>query len=943
MKLKYSLLSGFLILASVIAGAKNSVPLSLPSGTIEGFLPNGLHYIIKQNDLPRHNVECRLVMNVGSINETIQQRGVAHFLEHMAFKGSEHFPNRSVIDYFERQGMKYGRDINAFTGFDRTIYWFTLPIDKYSTEIIDSTLLAVGDVLSSLHLEESRAKRERGIILEELRDYDAGDPFYSLKMGNSLYSLHMPLGRKEDIEAINRSTLCDFYNKWYSPMNATVIIVGDVDAVSVEKKIKAMLSPVGNRETTIKLPVIPMDYESGIHVMQLCDSLRHDIKLDLMIPHVTDKMESADDMSQKAIIDMIVDMMNNRMTAHGVKAMVADHWYLGDKNHFSFTTDGASKGNILAAVEAFSSELKALAKKGPSAEELQWAVNIRKSKTKVVPSKMLSTEWIDNFIDYAILGDRKIYTDADLQQVKSLLDGTTVAQVKAKAKELLGCAEKVMLAGIDNDGSDGGKITSSDIKKAWNSGKSSQAKLFILQKEEPVVNESSVEIPQLLLATHPYNDNMIIKETHYKEVGIDEIVLANGLRLLLKPTVDDDESMSIMAVGRGGIADVPDSLYNHFKDAVAYVDMGGITTIDHDTLSSVMVERGIMMNVGIENYWHQAMATSAPKDAQVMMNILYEKFHHPGKDKESFDISVQDELDSYGKETTLGQIMKRDQARVINNTVDSLFGNAVKAQFIPYTKDDIRRLNLDDMTVFYKRLFTNPSGLTLIVTGNYPVDSIRRMAVATFSRMKAPEKPLALRNEEFSLPKKGATLTFPSDDSTKAVCNLVFANNYEPSLKNTLMFKLMRDIMQKRVLAVLREHLNIVYSPFVDAQYHGTPQDVCMFRLFIDVANSNYPVMLNEMKKIVEELRTQPVDNSELEKIKRSFIVTKRQALTDVAPAEWKRCLTELIKNGETVADYNNYDDILHGITPQDVLEGFKKYVDFNKLVVLVQKDEKVN
>lgn len=930
-------------MASVIAGAKNSVPLSLPSGTIEGFLPNGLHYIIKQNDLPRHNVECRLVMNVGSINETIQQRGVAHFLEHMAFKGSEHFPNRSVIDYFERQGMKYGRDINAFTGFDRTIYWFTLPIDKYSTDIIDSALLAVGDVLSSLHLEESRAKRERGIILEELRDYDAGDPFYSLKMGNSLYSLHMPLGRKEDIEAINRSTLCDFYNKWYSPMNATVIIVGDVDAVSVEKKIKAMLSPVGNRETTIKLPVIPMDYENGIHVMQLCDSLRHDIKLDLMIPHVTDKMESADDMSQKAIIDMIVDMMNNRMTAHGVKAMVADHWYLGDKNHFSFTIDGASKGNILAAVEAFSSELKALAKKGPSAEELQWAVNIRKSKTKVVPSKMLSTEWIDNFIDYAILGDRKIYTDADLQQVKNLLDGTTVAQVKAKAKELLGCAEKVMLAGIDNDGSDGGKITSSDIKKAWNSGKSSQAKLFILQKEEPVVNESSVEIPQLLLATHPYNDNMIIKETHYKEVGIDEIVLANGLRLLLKPTVDDDESMSIMAVGRGGIADVPDSLYNHFKDAVAYVDMGGIATIDHDTLSSVMVERGIMMNVGIENYWHQAMATSAPKDAQVMMNILYEKFHHPDKDKESFDISVQDELDSYGKETTLGQMMKRDQARVINNTVDSLFGNAVKAQFIPYTKDDIRRLNLDDMTVFYKRLFTNPSGLTLIVTGNYPVDSIRRMAVATFSRMKAPEKPLPLCNEEFSLPKKGATLTFPSDDSTKAACNLVFANNYEPSLKNTLMFKLMRDIMQKRVLAVLREHLNIVYSPFVDAQYHGTPQDVCMFRLFIDVANSNYPVMLNEMKKIVEELRTQPVDNSELEKIKRSFIVTKRQALTDVAPAEWKRCLTELIKNGETVADYNNYDDILHGITPQDVLEGFKKYVDFNKLVVLVQKDEKVN
>ena len=236
MNLKNSLLSGLMLLASATAGAQSIVPLSLPSGTIEGFLPNGLHYIIKQNDLPRHNVECRLVMNVGAINETDKQRGVAHFLEHMAFKGSEHFPNRSVIDYFERQGMKYGRDINAFTGFDRTIYWFTLPIDKYTTDIVDSTLLVVGDVLSSLKLEDSRAQRERGIILEELRDYDAGDPFYALKMGNTRYSRHMPLGRKEDIASINRSVLSDFYNKWYSPSHATVIIVGDINPADVEQK-----------------------------------------------------------------------------------------------------------------------------------------------------------------------------------------------------------------------------------------------------------------------------------------------------------------------------------------------------------------------------------------------------------------------------------------------------------------------------------------------------------------------------------------------------------------------------------------------------------------------------------------------------------------------------------------------------------------------------------
>ena len=942
MNLKNSLLSGLMLLASATAGAQSIVPLSLPSGTIEGFLPNGLHYIIKQNDLPRHNVECRLVMNVGAINETDKQRGVAHFLEHMAFKGSEHFPNRSVIDYFERQGMKYGRDINAFTGFDRTIYWFTLPIDKYSTDIVDSTLLVVSDVLSSLKLEDSRAQRERGIILEELRDYDTGDPFYSLKMGNTRYSRHMPLGRKEDIASINRQTLAEFYNKWYSPSHATVIIVGDVDPVSVERKIQSMLSPVINKQNA-KLPFVPMAYQKGIHVMQLCDSLSHHIKLDLMIPHKTDKMETADDMWQKAITDMVVDMMNNRMTTRGVKSTTSDSWYLADKNHLAFTIDASSRKKILDAVDTFASELKALATQGPSVEELQWAINQRQKKTKTVPSRMMSTEWIDNFIDYAVLGDRKIYTDTDLQQVKGLLDKTTIEQIKKKAKELIACSEKVMLIGVNNDGNTENNITAPDIKKVWRNSKPSQEKPLIQQNEQSITTENNVETPKILLTEHPYNESAIAAENSYKETGINEIILTNGLRLLLKPTVDQDESMSIMAIGRGGIADVPDSLYNHFKDAVAYVDMGGITTIDHDTLSSVMIDRGIMMNVGIENYWHQAMATSKPKDAQIMMNLMYEKFHHPGKDTESFEISKQDELDSYGKETMLGQMMKRDQGRMINNTVDSLFGNAVKAQYIPYTKDDIRKLNLDDMTDFYKKVFTDPSQLTLIVTGNFNVDSIRRIAVATFSRMKKPAHALTLRNEEFALPQKAMTITFPSDDSTKAACNLVFASNYKPSLKNTLLFKLMRDIMQKRVLSVLREQLNIVYSPFVDAQYHGTPQNVCAFRLYIDVEKSNYPVMLKEMKQIIDNLRAQQVDNSELEKLKRSFIVTKRQALTDIAPAEWKRNLTELIKNGESVADYNNYDDILHSITPQDVLEGFRKYVDFNKLVVLVQKDEKNN
>ena len=178
MNLKNSLLSGLMLLASATAGAQSIVPLSLPSGTIEGFLPNGLHYIIKQNDLPRHNVECRLVMNVGAINETDKQRGVAHFLEHMAFKGSEHFPNRSVIDYFERQGVNVLVFSNSFNGGFNDETNSGIEIIHHGVRTVQGGAVRLNNTHEQWDLvpmmTDRKVDREKGIIEVSLRynDYD---------------------------------------------------------------------------------------------------------------------------------------------------------------------------------------------------------------------------------------------------------------------------------------------------------------------------------------------------------------------------------------------------------------------------------------------------------------------------------------------------------------------------------------------------------------------------------------------------------------------------------------------------------------------------------------------------------------------------------------------------------------------------------------------------
>ena len=174
--------------------------IALPEGTVYKQLPNGLHYVVKQNDIPGRKVEFRLILRAGSILQTDNEGGLAHFLEHMAFNGTKNFPDKGIVEYLESLGVKYGFGINAFTGFDRTIYMFSMPTDR--PEELDKGLLILKDWLTGIEMNPDQVEREKGVILEEARGYDTGDLFYDLKVGKTRYSQRMPLGTAEEIKNI---------------------------------------------------------------------------------------------------------------------------------------------------------------------------------------------------------------------------------------------------------------------------------------------------------------------------------------------------------------------------------------------------------------------------------------------------------------------------------------------------------------------------------------------------------------------------------------------------------------------------------------------------------------------------------------------------------------------------------------------------------------------
>lgn len=915
------------------AGANKDSKINLPRGTVEGYLDNGLHYIIMPNALPRHGIEMRLVMKVGSLQENDQQKGGAHFLEHMSFSGTKHFPQDAWVDYFERLGMKYGRDINAFTGFDRTIYWLSLPVADFGTQVMDSTLLAVRDILDGVSFEPQLVEQERGVIKEELRGYSTGDDFYNLKIGDGRYIQRMPLGTEPDIETISRNQLLNYYHQWYLPQNACLVVVGNVDAQDMQKRIQDTFSSIAKGQPT-PLGKYPLTYKKGITLHEVKDTVGTSSKLEFIIPHEGVVGNTIASTALKEQYRLLIAAISKRLAARGIRCDISDAWYLATQNHFSFSVEGKGKQELKEKMTQVLGAFADITKKGFGKEELADYVTEKVNRMKADTIGFLSGKWCDDFVDYIISGDRYVAWDEDMEKVKLLVSNTSSGQLQQLFKTILNEGKQSLLVAYQNNAGKTESFTESELQQLWQQGLKTRMPAYTYQRKE-VEEKQHVDIPACLSATHPDASASIVSKRKYEDIGVSEYQLANGLRLVMRPTTDKDSTIYIAMHGRGGVGDLSKQEYPLLKDAVSYVDMGGLAHINTDQLTKVMQAEGLSMSVGIADYWHQVLASAPTDKAQELMNLVYEKITAPGKSYEDFKEVRDAEIERFGKETLLERLLKRDINRMLSRRVDSLVCNMPTNCGVKIQKEDLNRLNLDFMTNYYTSLFANPQQTTLIVTGNIDEEQVLGTIVNTFARLKASAHMTRFEDKPSNMPKSPYKEAFENDVETQTVLNYIYSGNYKPGLRQSLMLKLMRDVMQNRLLSILREKMNIVYSPYADLYYAGVPQAKYNFWLEIALKNENRDKAIQALDGIIKELQTSRISEGELNKLKMSFLVTKRKSLSDDAPAEWKNILTTLLQNGESLEDFDNYSNCLKSITTEDIRKGFEEYVRPERVALL--------
>ena len=937
--MKYSLLNGllWLLAAAVVlpeqAYAQAVLPedrVKAPEGLETGTLDNGLSYVLMHNPSPSKMVECRLMFRSGSVLESDGNRGAAHFLEHMAFGGTRHFPDRKLVEYIESTGVQYGMGLNAYTGYDRTVYMFSVPTD--TPRSLDNALLIVSDWLTGISLNAKDVEEEKGIILAELGDYDIGDDFYGLKMGCGKYSEGIPLGTADDIRNMTPEILADFHDRWYTLSRATLVMVGDIDTGEVRKKLEKKL---GRLEPSVSPDCgeFPMEYPEGTSYAQVGDTLRRGVELELYIPHGSVHKRTMADALESARRSMLVRAIDRRFDDTDVAASVHNDWYLADTEHFLVSAGGDDWKDASGTLYSALAGLKRIAEQGFCDEELA----VIKDRYVAGMHRPVwdgnSSDICASVEDMVLFGDTEVTDSAQFAWLKTSLAETTSEDLQNILSSWLsdGAGCRLVSYRFNPLTSEGASAAMAD--SVWTAAADAACVPYTFVPEPAEPEPDRTEIPEWLMEKLPFDRSLISAWKHYPSSGIDEIVLTNGFRFVLRPTEDPEDRMQMHIFAPGGLSVIPEEDFPLYEGMAGYMELGGIEGLEDWEYGSILAENGIGVLVATGTYWHEVIASGPSGNMRLMLNLARRKMTDPKLNYGDFEELRAEEIENFGEETYLSRLMKSDWNRQLAMKTDSLMGRLIYGRR-QATVEDLERMSLDSMAVMHRKLFSNPDGMICVVCGSFDTDSLLAEAVPVFGTMES-SGPNRMGESHFSLPEGPVSITFPEISEGQVSFDYLQYGKYPPSLRNTLILKLMRDVVRDRLITVLRERESLVYSPYISLSCRALPDSLYHFDINASVDSSNTARVYSILDGILEDLQKNRISAKELRTKKRIFNVNKRTWLEEDATANWKGYLVDELKNGDSMADFENYEKILDSITPEDLREGFRKYIDRSDFVIL--------
>lgn len=892
--------------------AQQQPPIPVDPNVRIGKLDNGLTYYLRKNNLPANRADFYIAQKVGSIQEEENQRGLAHFLEHMCFNGTTHFPGDALKQYLERIGVKFGENLNAYTSVDETVYNISnVPVNTPGA--VDSCLLILHDWSNDLTLDPKEIDKERGVINEEWRTRMSAMQRFQEKLlpamfAGTKYATCFPIGTMDVVMNFKPQTLRDYYEKWYRPDLQGIVVVGDIDVDAVEAQIKKLFADVPAQPNAAKREYYPVNDNKEPIVLIARDKEQPHIQAIVFNKHKATPNSEKDKIGylvENYATNLINNMLNARLNELLQEAN-PPYIYAGsyDGDFFVAKTKQAFTGIVVCKEDAVESGIATLLREMERARRFGFTESeYQRARAEYLRNlesaynerdKRKNDEYINEYVRHFLDNEPIPGIENEYGIISQIAPSIPVEPLNMMMQTLVTDTNQVVA--IFGPEKENLKMPTEDaIKKILHDVKAEELAPYVDKvSDEPLMKETP-------------KGGKIISEQKDDVFGTTMLTLSNGVKVIIKKTDFKADEIIMKGVSLGGSSLFPDSEIININglDAVSVGGLGNFSTVD---LEKILAGKRASVGYGIGDKTEEVNGYCSPKDFETMMQLTYLTFTAPRRDDDAF-----------------ASYKNRNKAAWLNQEMNPMtaFGDSVTyalrmghPRTLRIKSDMVDKMDYDKILAMYQDRFKDASDFTFIFVGNVDIEEMKPLIAEYLGALPSINRKESFKDNKIEYRKGVYKNEFIREQETAKASNFVcFTGTCKYDLKNTILMDMTCQVMDLVYTEKVREDEGGTYSVYVGGNLSKYPKEIAGLQVIFDTAPSKREKLMKIIFAEIEHIAKEGPSETNLNKVKEFMLKKHTEDLKE--NSYWMGSIDEYLFTG--MNPVKDYEQMVNSITAKDI------------------------
>ena len=908
----FLMVSCCLSLQGIFAQANLQDPIPQDPNVIVGKLENGITYYIRHNEEPKDRASFYIIRNAGALLETEEQNGLAHFLEHMSFQGTKNFPGKGIISSMEKYGVAFGRNINAYTAHNETVYNIS-SVPTYSESLLDSCVLMLHDWSYYLSLEDTEIDAERGVISEEWRtrrtpSFRIQRQFFPVLFKGSMYAIRDVIGSLDVINHFEYQTIRDFYHKWYRTDLEAVAICGDFDVKKMEERVKRILSKVPAVKNPTPRPFFEIPYHEDMYYVLATDKEVSSSSVEVTTvfrgPSAKEKNTHAY-MKENLLISLYNSMAGARM---GEMMHQENPPFMGGalkygglvRGYESYSMNAVAKPNEEAlALETILLENKRILDHGFTASELERVkINLMANLESAYKAKdqTQSDSYVQAMQSNFLEDEPMVSTEYYYNFVKNMLPTITVDEVNALAKKWNVKGNRTVL--VSGPSENAKHITEAEVKAV------------MAKVEKTPVEPYKDAVGSGSLISEDLKGGKIVKTKELPQFQAKEWTLDNGAKIVYRFADYEKDEVSLFGVSKGGHSLYDVDMLPSALEVCSFVPAFGLGDFDAVTLDKMLTGKMASCSVTLNGMSESVNGGCIPADFETMLQLLYLKFEKPRFDQKMYQ-SIMDR-----QRLMLPQAMNNPQKMMQDSVQMVMSDYHPRVQL--FNEEYLNKISLEKMEKIYRDRFQDASDFTFFIVGDIKEDQVKPMVEKYIGSLKSTNRKETWRDNKVSWPKGKVVKDFSvALETPKSTVITTFNKEMPYSMYNNFCNSILQGILELRYTENIREKEGGTYGVGVAGSSAKEPVNSYSMSMNFDCDPAKADHLKSLIYAEVEKLKKQAPTQLEMDKVVTNLAKNREQSKPH--NRFWMNTIYNYYVHGVNYADPKNYEDILNKITAKDI------------------------